>query len=113
MHYKKTTLFASGLDVYEVSNFAVAGTDQDCPWWFSFNITDEDGVRIYAFAHIPGVDAFDPIEFVIEERGHLDPGVLAFYRKIGGKVAKQAAFVAQHLPEAIRHWHQVNAVTAA
>ncbi|PTV70242.1 hypothetical protein [Agrobacterium pusense] len=112
MHYSKTTLFAANLDVYEVSNFAVEGTDPECPWWFSFAITD-DGVRIHAWAHLPGVDDFDPIEFVIEESSHLDPGVLAFYRGIGGKVAKQAAFVAQQLPEAIRRWHQGNADKAA
>ncbi len=113
MFYRKTTLLAARLDVYEVTSYAVEGTDPTTPWWFSFNITDDDGVRIYAWAHLPGVDEFDPIEFVIEERDYLDPGVLAFYRDIGGKVAKQAAFVARQLPEAIRNWHQVNADKAA
>lgn len=113
MHCSKTTLFAARLEVYEVSNFAVEGTDPTTPWWFSFTITDDDGVRIYAWAHLPGVDDFDRIEFIIDERTDLDPGVLAYYRDIGGKVAKQAAFVAKELPEAIRTWHQANAEKAA
>lgn len=113
MHVSKTTLFASRLDVFEVTSYAVEGTDPTTPWWFSFAITDEGGVSIHAFAHLPGIDNFDPIEFLIEERDHLDPAVLAHYRRIGGSTLKMASFVGKLLPEAIRRWHQVKADKAA
>jgi len=113
MFARQTTLFASEIAAYEVTSFAVDGVDPDCPWWFSFSLTDDGGVRAYAWAFLPGVDTFDPIEFVIVEADHLDPAVLAYYRKIGGKVAKQASFIGKELPEAIRRWHQDNAEAAA
>ncbi|AYM66148.1 hypothetical protein G6L68_25525 [Agrobacterium fabrum] len=113
MFVSKTTLFASRLDVFEVTSFAVEGTDPATPWWFSFHITDEGSVSIHAFAHLTGVDDFDPIEFLIEDRDGLDPAVLNYYRGIGGSTLKMASFVGKLLPEAIRRWHQDNTGAAA
>lgn len=113
MFVSKTTLFASRLEVFEVTSYAVEGTDPDTPWWFSFDITDEGGVRIYAWAFLPGADTFEPIEFLITEADHLDPAVLAHYRGISGSHLKMASFVGQQLPKAIRRWHQDNAAAAA